>query len=80
MVTRGVCRVNEAAAPDQRCETFELWGNSWTFEKGHELVLEISQADTRTFRLDNAPSSLSFQAAEIKLPTTNESLRSDFRD
>ena len=80
MVTRGMCRVNEAVAPDEKCEIFDLWGNSWTFEKGHTLVLEISQADTRTFRLDAAPSSLSFEAAEIKLPTTTESLRRDFRD
>ena len=80
MVTRGVCRVNETSDPDVGCETFNLWGNGWTFEKGHTLVLEITQSDVPMFRRNNFPSSLAFTAAEIKLPVTNEALRTDFRD
>lgn len=80
MVTRGICRVATATAPDVTCEIFELWGNAWTFEKDHTVVLEITQSDTPMFRRHNLPSSLSFEAAELKLPTTNEALRRDFRD
>ena len=80
LVTRGVCRVNENSDPEAGCEIFELWGNGWTFDKGHSVVLELSQADTPTFRRNNLPSTIAFSAAEIKLPITTESLRKDFRD
>jgi predicted acyl esterase len=80
MVTRGICRVNETSDPDVGCETFNLWGNGWTFEKGHTLVFEVTQADVPMFRRNNFPSSLAFSAAEIKLPVTTEALRTDFRD
>ena len=80
LVTRGVCRVNETAAPDVECSRFELWGNGWTFEQDHSLLLEISQSDTPMFRRDNFPSSLAFTEVEMKLPTTDDSRRSDFRD
>lgn len=80
MVTRGVCKVAESAAPDVTCEIFELWGNAWTFEKDHTVLLEITQSDTPMFRRSNFPSSLAFGSAELKLPTTTEALRRDFRD
>lgn len=77
-VTRGVCKVS-ANVPDAKCETFDLWGNGWTFEKDHRVVLELSQSDTPTFRRHNLPSSLSFSAAEVTLPVAPKSLRTDFR-
>ena len=80
MVTRGVCKVAESVEPDVTCEIFELWGNAWTFEKDHTILLELTQSDTPTFRRSNFPSSLAFEAAELKLPTTTEALRRDFRD
>jgi hypothetical protein len=80
MVTRGVCRVNQAAAEEVDCAEFDLWGNGWTFQKGHTIVLEVTQADTPTFRRDNFPTSLQFAAATIEIPTTRPSLRRDFRD
>lgn len=80
LVTRGVCRVNETAAPDVDCSHFQLWGNGWTFEKDHSVLLEISQSDTPMFRRDNFPSSIAFEAAELKLPTTDDTRRRDFRD
>jgi predicted acyl esterase len=80
MVTRGVCRVATATAPDVTCEIFQLWGNAWTFEKDHTLVLEVTQSDTPMFRRNNFPSSLSFEAADLRLPTTRETFRRDFRD
>lgn len=78
-VTRGVCRVSAAAA-DASCKTFDLWGNAWTFPKGDNVVLEVSQADTPTFRKDNMPSSLAFSSASVTLPTAPQSRRHDFRD
>lgn len=80
MVTRGVCRVNETAAPDVDCSHFQLWGNGWIFEKDHSVLLEISQSDTPMFRRDNLPSSIAFEAAELKLPITDDTRRRDFRD
>ena len=77
-VTRGVCRVSDAA-PDASCKTFDLWGNGWTFPKGDKVVLEVSEADTPTFRRDNMPSSLSFTEAAITLPTVPSSRLHDFR-
>jgi predicted acyl esterase len=80
LVTRGICRVNKAAEPDVGCEVFSLWGNAWTFKEGHSIVLEVSQSDVPMFRRDNFPSSLAFEAAELKLPAAREDLRRDFRD
>jgi predicted acyl esterase len=77
-VTRGVCRFSDAA-PDATCTTFDLWGNAWTFGKDHRLVMELSQADTPTFRRDNLPSSLEFSSVEVTLPVAPKSLRRDFR-
>ena len=84
MVTRGVCKVNTAVAPDVDCSVFELWGNAWTFDKDHTVLLEVTQSDTPMFRRSNFPSSITFDAegtvAELKLPITSETLRRDFRD
>jgi predicted acyl esterase len=80
MVTRGVCRVNETTDPDVGCSAFQLWGNGWTFEKDHTLLLEVSQSDSPMFRKDNFPSSLALEAAELKLPLTEPARRKDFRD
>jgi putative CocE/NonD family hydrolase len=80
LVTRGVCRVNTAAAPDVGCEVFDLFGNAWTFEAGHSVVLEVSQSDVPFLRRDNFPSMASFTEAEIVIPITAPALRRDFRD
>jgi predicted acyl esterase len=77
-VTRGVCKVSDAA-PDVTCETFDLWGNAWTFAKDNRVVMELSQGDAPTFRKSNLPSSLSFSSAEVTLPVAPKSLRRDFR-
>lgn len=79
MVTRGVCKVNGAALADVDCSAFDLWGNAWSFESGHTLVLEVTQADTPTFRRNNFPSTISFSEAAIELPVASERRRRDFR-
>ncbi|MDQ3963139.1 MAG: hypothetical protein M3277_04390 [Actinomycetota bacterium] len=80
LVTRGICRVNEQAAPDVDCTKFELWGNAWTFEQGHTIVLELSQADSPMFRLNNNFSTIAYTEAALELPSALESNRNDFRD
>jgi predicted acyl esterase len=78
MVTRGICRVNTAAS-DRSCTAFELWGNGWTFEKGHQLVVEVSQADSPMFRKDNMPSMITISKLVVKVPMAPDALRKDFR-
>jgi X-Pro dipeptidyl-peptidase (S15 family)/X-Pro dipeptidyl-peptidase C-terminal non-catalytic domain len=77
-VTRGVCRVSGAA--DASCESFDMWGNAWTFSKDNRVVMELSQGDTPMFRKDNLPSSLQFASAEVALPVAPKTLRHDFRN
>ncbi|MCA1705107.1 MAG: hypothetical protein LC808_18335, partial [Actinobacteria bacterium] len=79
MVTRGVCKVDTTAEPDVDCSAFQLWGNGWVFEKGHSVLLEVTQSDTPMFRRDNFPSSIAYSAAELQLPVTNNTKRRDFR-
>lgn len=80
LVTRGVCKVNTAADPDVDCSTFQLWGNAWTFQKDHSVLLEVTQSYSPTFRLDNFPSSIAYEAAKMDIPITDDTKRRDFRD
>ncbi|HJR46133.1 MAG TPA: CocE/NonD family hydrolase [Actinomycetota bacterium] len=80
MVTRGVCRVDTDVAPDRLCQTFDLFGNAWTFEKGHKIVIEVTQADVPFLRKANFPTALTYNSANIKIPVAPDSLRVDFRD
>lgn len=80
LVTRGVCKVVTAAEPDVDCNVFQLWGNAWTFEKDHSVLLEVTQSDSPMFRLDNLPSSIAYAAAELRLPVADATRRKDFRD
>ena len=78
LVTRGVCRVNTAAS-DETCRVFALFGNAWTFPKGHKLVLELSQADQPFLRRDNFPSTIEFPDVQLTVPTTKGRFKKDFR-
>lgn len=79
MVTRGVCRVNETAAPEVDCSVFDLFGNGWRFEAGHRLVLEITQGDSPFLRRNNFPSTIDIERARLELPVTSGALEHDFR-
>lgn len=79
MVTRGLCKVNLVTQPDKLCESFQLFGNGWRFEKDHALVVEVSQSDTPFLRRQNEPSSLTLNEANIALPVAKERFRKDFR-
>ncbi len=79
LVTRGICRVNLAADDKEKCDSFDLWGNAWTFKKGHQVVVETTQADTPLFRRDNFPSMLSIEGATLRIPVAPSTLIVDFR-
>lgn len=79
MVARGVCRVNKTVSPDETCQTFDLFGNGWMFNKGHKLVVEVTQADQPFLRRDNFPSTVTYRSATIELPVAPEALKVDFR-
>jgi hypothetical protein len=79
LVTRGPCRVDTAAAPDVGCGSFALFGNAWTFEKDHKIVIELTMSDSPFLRSNNMPSTISITSANIQIPLTSETLRVDFR-
>lgn len=79
MVARGVCRVNKAVSPDETCQSFDLFGNGWMFEKGHKIVVEVTQADQPFLRRNNFPSTVTYRSANIQLPVAPETLKVDFR-
>lgn len=80
MVTRGLCRVNTASKPNIDCSRFDLFGNGWRFRPEHEVVIEISQADTPFLRINNPPpSELDIAGATIEIPITSRKQRRDFR-
>lgn len=78
MVTRGLCKVNTAAS-DATCETFELFGNAWTFEAGHRIVIEISQSDTPFLRPANLAAPITIGESSIEIPLTKPGLLVDPR-
>jgi predicted acyl esterase len=78
LVTRGLCRVNTASS-DETCETFALFGNSWTFAKEHTVVLELSQADQPFLRRNNVPSTIAYPDIRLNVPTTKAKYKVDFR-
>ena len=80
MVTRGLCKVNLVTQPEKLCESFQLFGNGWRFEKDHSVVIEVTQADTPFLRRQNEPSTLSLSEANLAFPVALEKFRKDFRD
>jgi predicted acyl esterase len=79
MVTRGVCRVNLTASEDEDCATFALFGNAWRFDKGHKVVLELSQSDTPFLRRHNMPSTIAFPDIQLTIPRASSRFKNDFR-
>jgi predicted acyl esterase len=67
LVTRGAFRVVEPGAGEQEA-TYDLYGNHWHLEKGHELLLEVTGDDSTFFRRDNFPSVTTVNSAKLTLP------------
>ena len=47
--------------------TYELFGNAWRLEPGHELELELLQYDSTFLRPDNFASTITLQSARLAL-------------
>ena len=52
----------------QQKVSYDLYGNHWQLEKGHELLLEVTGDDSPFFRRDNIPSMTTIDAAKLTLP------------
>jgi hypothetical protein len=67
LVDRGAYR---AVSPDPGGEVadYELFGDSWRFEPGHKLLLEVTEDDSSFLRRDNFPSSATIADARLTLP------------
>lgn len=68
LVDRGAYR---SVGPDPSGETiaYELFGNAWHFARGHEIMLEVVQADAPFLRPDNFPSTATIDRVGLTLPT-----------
>jgi predicted acyl esterase len=67
LVTRGAFRVVQPSAGEQEI-AYDLYGNHWRLEKGHELLLEVTGDDSTFFRRDNFPSLTTVNGATLTLP------------
>lgn len=71
LVTRGTYRIDTAPGYDPPAGTLRLplYGNQWPFRPGDKIRLDLTQVDTGTFRPDNQPSTITFNAPTLDLPT-----------
>ena len=67
LITRGAYRVVEPGAGEQRA-AYDLYGNHWHLDQGHELLLEVTGDDSPFFRRDNFPSVITVNGAKLTLP------------
>ncbi len=67
LVTRGAYRVVAPKSGEQQV-IYDLYGNHWHFEQGHELLLEVTGDDSTFFRRDNFPSLITIESAKLTLP------------
>ncbi len=67
LVTRGAHRVVAPGSGEQRV-AYDLYGNHWRFEEGHELMLEVTGDDSPFFRRDNFPSMITVNTVKLTLP------------
>ena len=70
LMTRGVYRV-DAPAYDSPAGTIRLplFGNHWPIKPGHRIRLDLQEADTPTFRLNNTANTFTFKNPKLVLPT-----------
>jgi len=67
LVTRAAYRVVAPGSGEQRA-AYDLYGNHWHLERGHELLLEVTGDDSTFFRRDNFPSVTTVTSAKLTLP------------
>ena len=66
-VTRAAYRVVAPGSGEQRA-AYDLYGNHWHLEEGHELLLEVTGDDSTFFRRDNFPSVTTVNSVKLTLP------------
>jgi dienelactone hydrolase len=68
LMTRGTYRLENE--PNAGVIRLALYGNHWRLAPGHRIRLDLTQADTPTYRPSNVPSAISFpQGPTLTLPT-----------
>lgn len=68
LMTRGTYRLEND--PPTGVITVPFYGNHWRVDAGHKIRLDLTQADTPTYRVSNIPSSIVFgQGVTLMLPT-----------
>jgi predicted acyl esterase len=72
LVDRGPRRVSDAelhSEPDgSGSVTFELHGNGWRFEPGHQIRIELAQDDDPFLKASSVPSSLTLTGVDLAIP------------
>lgn len=79
LVTRGTYRLDTLAAHDADRVAgvlrLPLYGNHWRFRDGHRLRIDVQEVDFPTFRVTNAPNTVTFAPPRLVLPTREGDLR-----
>jgi len=65
LVTRGVYRLTDGQTGEV---VFQLNGNGYTFEKGHEIKLELAPSDAPHFRASNGRFTATLEGLRAELP------------
>ena len=73
LADRGVYRITAATDDPAKPLSFELYGNCWQWLAGHQMQLQVTQADTPYLRPDNEPSTLTFTAPKLAVPIAEAS-------
>jgi predicted acyl esterase len=71
LVTRGTYRIDGPGYDTVPSGTIQLpfFGNDWTFEAGHSIRLDLTLVDSPTLLASNQPTTLTFNAPRVTLPT-----------
>jgi dienelactone hydrolase len=69
LADRGVYRITSATDDPAKPLSFELYGNCWVWQAGHQMQLQVTQTDTPYFRPDNEPSTLTLNTPTLSVPT-----------
>jgi hypothetical protein len=74
LMTRGTYRIDTPAYdPAAGTLRLPLYGNHWRLDPGDRIRFDLTQVDSPTFRPDNEPSTITFTAPTLELPTRSAS-------
>ena len=71
LITRGTYRIDTLNGYDTATGSLRLplFGNHWRLAPGHKVRLDLTQVDTPSLRANNLPSSITYDAPRLVLPT-----------